>query len=632
MNSNNNDMQATNIQNYLFAMLLHDLSKLVLTEKGWWEMHPFLEDDIAVSIGNDLRSIIESHHKIEDQNNIFQLAVSLADKIQKAMHGSVDDEGNSLEKTFEKHKDNPPFYPYYGEKIERYNKPFACKIAKNIYNQIKGLIKKNGKLTLKSLLDIQRQLLHYPHTSPNIPHLSLALHHQFSSALFYMALNKLKDLRRKNIAFCELNPFTFYLVVLTPDYLALYYRLKDIKIHREMVKKLRGYIFENIFKKLSSDLPDIDTDSNPFEFYNKDNLIIVWDNPEDIHNCLKKYLQSALDIKSVVIEETEYSINIFWKNGRPSYASPDIKTKNKGSTYFSSDSLKFYNSSLSHCMRCNKPISSKYELCTSCSNITKGIGGVINLHALPEDERRISYIFLNVKSPLRNHSVDVARRLINNMTKAKNIEAPQINPTNTGLLEFLQTTLEIESFQKDVSIKFPKVSPIVEFPQLMCYVMDETIYWRFLSHINGLRSRLQLETSLVGVMCPKVYPVWSLMDKCTDFNSYGDIYYDISERSVTMFTTEEVNAIRVLAESATSERVPKYQLNILSQFALIASLEELLLEIDVRAKERKLGRYKFHSELKKYLSKLTVDNEYKQKDKRAIFIKYVLKLLNEERR
>jgi hypothetical protein len=94
-----------------------------------------------------------------------------------------------------------------------------------------------------------------------------------------------------------------------------------------------------------------------------------------------------------------------------------------------------------------------------------------------------------------------------------------------------------------------------------------------------------------------------------------------------MFTKEEVSEIRSVANIAQKEGVPSAQLMALSQFALNHILEELLLEIDVRAKQRKLGKM-FPEALKKSMAKMTGEQP-KERTKRAKFIDYVKKMISD---
>jgi hypothetical protein len=99
-----------------------------------------------------------------------------------------------------------------------------------------------------------------------------------------------------------------------------------------------------------------------------------------------------------------------------------------------------------------------------------------------------------------------------------------------------------------------------------------------------------------------------------------------------MFTSTDVNTIRSLATLASAENVTSAQLSSLIQVALRASMQELFLEIDVKAREGKLGRGGFAGKLKDGLAALQADDGFGGREKRAIFIKYIRKLRGEDRR
>lgn len=98
-----------------------------------------------------------------------------------------------------------------------------------------------------------------------------------------------------------------------------------------------------------------------------------------------------------------------------------------------------------------------------------------------------------------------------------------------------------------------------------------------------------------------------------------------------MFTNTDVNTIRTLGTVARSERVPTTQLNNLVRTAMRTTLAELLLEIDVKAQESKIGQ-RFPGQLKNGLDALKAGDGFEGRERRAIFVKYVTKLRGEERR
>jgi hypothetical protein len=93
-----------------------------------------------------------------------------------------------------------------------------------------------------------------------------------------------------------------------------------------------------------------------------------------------------------------------------------------------------------------------------------------------------------------------------------------------------------------------------------------------------------------------------------------------------MFTKEEVEKIQELARIARQYKRGVTQLNTLSRFARNSGLHELLLEIKVRAKDRKLARG-LPEPLKEALENLSSEgDETKDRVKRAKFIDYIAKL------
>jgi hypothetical protein len=109
-------------------------------------------------------------------------------------------------------------------------------------------------------------------------------------------------------------------------------------------------------------------------------------------------------------------------------------------------------------------------------------------------------------------------------------------------------------------------------------------------------------------------------------NLKNDIFYDISGGVITVFNPEEVNKIRGLAEIATKNNITQTQLFNFSEVALSYSKEELLLEIEIRMNNRQ----NFYNELQKGINMLKFDEssqEYEKRLKRAVFLKYVGKLV-----
>ena len=92
-----------------------------------------------------------------------------------------------------------------------------------------------------------------------------------------------------------------------------------------------------------------------------------------------------------------------------------------------------------------------------------------------------------------------------------------------------------------------------------------------------------------------------------------------------MFQSSEVGEIRELAEIAQNNNVTPTQLNSLSDVSIYMSVDELLLELDARKNRLR----QFGERLADAIKHLeTNDNiEYQNRIKRAVFIKYIGKLV-----
>jgi hypothetical protein len=104
------------------------------------------------------------------------------------------------------------------------------------------------------------------------------------------------------------------------------------------------------------------------------------------------------------------------------------------------------------------------------------------------------------------------------------------------------------------------------------------------------------------------------------------MFYDVSGGCITMFNAEEVNKIRDLAEFAVKNNITQTQLFNISEVALSYSKEELLLEIEIRMNNRP----GFLKDLQTGINTLKFDEsgqEYEKRLKRAVFLKYIGKLV-----
>ena len=664
------------------AALLHDIGKTVLNSTGWWSRHEALDKPLSAAdyptlvgqggvdfvklLGRPMVDQIAGHHRgPSPERSTVENALVMADRLQKAMYQSMTKDGGILEDAIKSVCPNarltPPFYPYYG-------KPLAWTEAGSA-NLVLSLVSRMSawqqRPTLRQILDLQKELLHYPHTTPNIPHNSLAFHHRFTALCFYFLHNALVELEKENKSIYDWDGLTFYLIAIKPDPLSLLYRLKDARAQRLTMDALRQRLFQKVF--LLQDkiyLPEIDVSANPFEFFGGDSLVLVYDDDKAITNALQEIMEEDETgaLWTLNIERVQYTIPApaQWKSGSVGFRTlpKDVHTDPRRSfAILAPQAQTFTSTSAARCQRCTRPLELAEEetegLCDACvalieQVIGEGKGVDLGQVALSKEgqQQRLGYVFLNVRSPLREHAQDVAGHLLDEMkaqagnrwkiarkrTKEDRDEIwSYIRPTSTGLFEYLQAVMEMEKFQEDVMDGQEGVFRLLEFPEQMIWVTREDRYWDFLDHVNSLRRKVHLETSLSGVLCHPRTPFWSLMDRLARFSKQEGIYqqgiyYDLSGGEIMIFIDDEVQAIRNLARAAVTQKEYKTQLNALVRLARKASLEELILEIDTRANQGKL-RGKFPSELGTKLRALVLSGDVqKDRDKRALFIKNVVRL------
>ena len=211
-----------------------------------------------------------------------------------------------------------------------------------------------------------------------------------------------------------------------------------------------------------------------------------------------------------------------------------------------------------------------------------------------------------------------------------------LGPTEVGLFEYLQAVRDIGAFQESLAEQIEAMKKgdnqeaarvLVELTTLSAYVLREDLFWPFLDFVNQQRKKLQLDSAVRTVLCHPKQPFWSLMDRFTTYEK-GDLYYDVSEGSIVMFTDAEISKIRDIASIAEREWRSGAQLNALTRFARNHTLEELLLEIDVRARHNKLT-FRLPEPLREGLQGLSYepdDDATKRRMKRAKFIDYIAKM------
>jgi len=532
-------------------------------------------------------------------------ALVMADRLQKAMYQSMTKDGKILEEAIQpvcpNAMLNPPFYPYYG-------KPLAWKEARsaNLVLSLAGRMSAwQQRPTLRQILDLQRELLHYPHTSPNIPHNSLAFHHHFTALCFYFLHNALVELEEEKKSIYDWDELTFYLIVVKPDPLSLLYRLKDARAQRLTMDALRQSLFEKVFMLRDKvHLPEIDVSANPFEFFGGDSLVLVYDDDKAVTNALEEIMEEDETgaLWTLNIEKVRYTIlaPAEWKGGKGGFRPlpGDVRAVSQSFAMLAPQAQTFTSTSAARCQRCTRPLELAEEetegLCNACvalieQVIGEGKGVDLGQVALSAEgqQQRLGYLFLNVRSPLREHAQDAAGHLLDGMkaetgsrwtisrkrTKEDRDEIwSYIRPTSTGLFEYLQAAMEMEKFQEDVMDGQEGVFRLLEFPEQMIWVTREDRYWDFLDHVNSLRRKVHLETSLSGVLCHPRTPFWSLMDRLARFSKQEGIYqqgiyYDLSGGEIMIFIDDEVQAIRNLARAAVTQKEYKTQLNALVRLA-----------------------------------------------------------------
>ena len=640
-------MEATEIWEWFAAALLHDLGKTILDEEGKWgrgreharldvTRSPALESEVArfdfdALLSPDIAAKVQAHHDhITTDSDLALVAMVIADRVQKAMHGIPQGKGA------QELKKKPPFNPYYGELVVGWESETAADVLWDVVSDLEPVA---GKLTMDALLHVQRRFRCYPHTS-YIPHISLAFHHRFTAVLFYLAYRELSKLQAEGKDHTALKALKFSVITATPDPLHLFYRLRDVRAHEVIVHELRRGLYERVFKQHEADLPSMGVGSNPFEFFTGDSLVIVYHPGEVIVESLREIVGKSSALRSLSVEMVDYMAPLSWReNGGLNFVRPaEVKQPLSESPLVSPSLLIFPRQSLARCQRCNVPLAeapTEGGLCEACAMLMER--GLLDLHWVAAGnggegapEGKLAYVFIKLP-PLREHAVAVVRqRLLPQVEKARarlGATVPALQPTKRGIFEYLQAVMEMDEFRRVLDRFDAKIYGLARFPDLLIYVMHEDRFWPFLDFVNQERGRLKLDTALRAIICHPKTPFWSLMDRFTIYEP-GDLYYDTSEGSVVMFTPEEIKQIREIAKEAEQNWRSAAQLNALVHFARTHSLEELLLEIDVRARHRKLAR-SLPEPLKKALQTLKYDekdDESKRRLKRAKFIDYIAKL------
>ena len=682
-------------QNKLFdgfiAAMVHDIGKIILDKDGRWGQHelinpknnPFLIDteiDFKKLLGEDIFDIAIKHgdppeisapnlqeakvilkEKMDkNETNLEEIALMMADRLQKAMYLARKPTDPNLSKTM----NNPRYIPYYGHD-EQWEMGRSEAEVRRIANELSD---PDGTTVLERVMKIQGNLLRFPHTT-YIPHISLAIHHRFTTLLFYFIYPQLCNLPSP----LDLKEVTLSTVQISPDPLSLLYRMKDVRIFKYAVKRLRDYLFKKVF--VNEKIVGMKPTNNPFEFFQgdslvlvynapekitsaseffqSDSLVLVYNAPEKIISASKEFVDQDNEVHSLRIDRKDYIIKEGWeiKNNKLSfYARPEnVNVIPSTNTILSERLLQFLQTSSSRCNRCNMPVEESKEdekgdiLCPDCYKSRQEIkekGIAIERVAQRDgEEERIAFIFLTFPEDIKTHAREVAEKIVREFEYRNVINPETIKLNKKGLFEFLQAVTDIKLFQDKIKKTMElltkekdAVHQLFSFPTCAAYLLREDIYWRFLNFLLVERKKmLALDTSLRVILCGPKFPFWNLMDKFTEYTP-EDIYYDASwGGGITVFTADDINSIRSLAAKAGD--VTNAQLSALIQAALKTNFEELLLEIEARGMERKLGHPKkesgiqFAGELRDALDRLGAKGDtLEDQGKRAVFIKYIKKL------
>lgn len=635
-------LSESKVWEWFAAALVHDLGKTNLNKDGFWEAHEHLErTPFAEVLPADLMKRASQHHDKVDlaarSHSPEAMSLIMADGFQKGMHGTEDLEKDPRLGKLTRY---PAFYPYYGTIEEGWNRSKSA----GLIAEIKQVLSEG--VDLAQLLALDDKAARFPHTT-YLPHLSLSLHQRFSALILHFLV------RRMNGGLPP-NELEFSVITVTPEAMPLFYRLRDVESHRKAVEFLRVEVFQRVFLEDQQDLPGLRPKRNPFEFFDKGNtLVFVYDEPHKIVDALQAVVDEKEFLRSLTVEVTEFHLVGEWgesKEGKQFFGrlSPDgLRTSTW--SLLSRKTLDYPEVSLQRCGGCGKPqeelvLDIKGDmLCPSCfgerqqERNRKEVVDIHEVSLLPNgEEGKVGYVFVTLQEPLYEQATDVAEQLLSQFADQRMVEHGILRPTRGGLFEYLQAIKDIQAFQNrinEVIADFRKQKPqsayaLLSFPTLMVYLMREEHYWPFLGFLNREREKLRLPSSLRGIICHAKTPFWSLMDQFTTYDG-EDYYYDAAEGSIVMFTKEEVAEIRKLANIAQREWRSSAQLIALSRFALNRNLDELLLEIDVRAGHRKLSR-SLPEPLKEALSKMPGDDP-KDQTKRAKFIDYVAKLARAQR-
>ncbi|GAG50940.1 unnamed protein product, partial [marine sediment metagenome] len=167
--------------------------------------------------------------------------------------------------------------------------------------------------------ELQNELSHYPHTS-YLPHLSLSLHHHFSALILYFLMRRADG----GLPPTELK---FSVLTVSPEPMALFYRLRDVATHQRVINKLRNSLFSRVFRFDKAALTEqLAPACNPFEFFDGGSgLVLVYDQPDKITHALQEILDDETSLRSLLVEQTDFRLTGKWMQeeaGEQSYFKP----------------------------------------------------------------------------------------------------------------------------------------------------------------------------------------------------------------------------------------------------------------------------------------------------------------------
>jgi hypothetical protein len=631
--------------NGFISSMIHDIAKLLefkteimleLSKQNKSTSHENLLDYLeAFQKRFSLKSVnlpseVLTLHRRKAEAGLEGVAMTLADWISKAIQGYPFDLEEDQELKRRRGQDPQRFYSF-GSFPYDWDPDHMITVFRKIYIHL------TENINVKTLLEMQKEMQNFPHTS-YIPHLSLAVHHQFTAIIYYLIICRLKKLNYHE----ELQQFNFSIVKVQPNFMDLFYRLRDVMVCQRLNQDLNKNIFRQIYSKFGNDLPGLNPMYNPFVFYSEDSMVYIYD---DYETFKKGLINSSSDIKGIRyidLEHYDFKLAIEWGlNGFPKQVNLVNIPDQVKETLPSKKLFSFNENSMVRCELCQIPYDKNFlkldekenlicEDCLTLREITSGID-LDKVSRSEEGEKRVAFVFITFPDNLLQHAEDVANNILLPRFYDR-IGLPQkINSTQTGLYEYLQTLLDIQRFDDTMKEEVKKIkdkrdefsaNSLFIFPNLKVFLFREDKVWGFLGILNSERLKMQLEVGIKVIICDAKTPFWSLIEDAIK-HSDKDIFYDISKEVITMFTPEEVRDIRRIADLAKNNRVWPTQIHNVSQVALKTSIDELLLEIDVR-RDRLKG---IEKELKNSLQKLIkTESEYLDRGKRAVFLKYIANL------